>query len=170
MIARCIQLTKTHYHFETPEGDKFQVPMQTIGRCPLLGGYYRLSIDINLCLETKSDMTWEEVLVAIPNEDTKRRVETYQEMIRLGEKHLEEVRKDCPHKEWGVAMYAWRPGAMQPQRICTTCGGIVQGVTEEEMKKCWEEWEMPKTQAGYDTIVKESRHGRTTKASSTENS
>ena len=69
-------------------------------------------------------------------------IQDYYQQIADAQKKIEELRAVCNHLEFQVNMYMWRPGAMQPQRICKACDAVVPGITEEETKKAWDEWTM----------------------------
>ena len=62
------------------------------------------------------------------------------------QRSVENIREICPHNSFSVLMFAWRPGALQPRRICDWCGGLVEGVTEDEKIYCWAEWNTSKEQ------------------------
>lgn len=64
----------------------------------------------------------------------------YYEEIRSAQGKIEEIRSKCPHANVEVHMYMWRPGAMTPQRICTSCDAVVPGVTQVEESIAWAEW------------------------------
>lgn len=64
----------------------------------------------------------------------------YYKQISDAQAKIEEIKAKCPHNLFEVHMYMWRPGAMQPQRICTSCSAVIPGVTQEETDKAWQEW------------------------------
>jgi hypothetical protein len=64
----------------------------------------------------------------------------YYKQIADAQTKIEELRAKCEHRIFEVHMYMWRPGAMHPQRICTSCDAIVPGVTERETEQAWLDW------------------------------
>lgn len=64
----------------------------------------------------------------------------YQLQILHAQEKIKELQTKCQHEEFQVAFYSWRPGAMNPARICTSCQALVEGVTEEESKQLWDSW------------------------------
>lgn len=56
------------------------------------------------------------------------------------QKQIETIQSVCPHISYEVVMYSWRPGAMNPTRVCVCCKGVIPGITQEESKKLWEEY------------------------------
>jgi uncharacterized protein with PIN domain len=64
----------------------------------------------------------------------------YYKQIKDAQGKIAELQAKCNHMIFKVHMYMWRPGAMQPQRICNSCNAVVPGITEEEANKAWEEW------------------------------
>ena len=57
------------------------------------------------------------------------------DVIKAAQEALEEYRRACMHSSFTVALYSWRPGALEPQRICDQCGGITPGITEKEAEE-----------------------------------
>lgn len=70
-------------------------------------------------------------------------VQDYQRIINKCQNKILELQNSCPHPSYTVQMYSWRPGAMQPTRMCDYCQACLIGITEEEIKKMWDEWNKP---------------------------
>jgi hypothetical protein len=62
------------------------------------------------------------------------------DIIRAAEKKIQEIRMACPHTQTYLGMHMWRPGAFDAQKICVSCDAVVPGITEEQRKKVWDEW------------------------------
>jgi len=69
-------------------------------------------------------------------------VSEYYEQIRKAQSKIQQIQAKCLHLVFEIHMYMWRPGAMQPQRICKACNKVLHGITEEETKNAWEEWKI----------------------------
>jgi hypothetical protein len=65
-------------------------------------------------------------------------VEQYQQDIRKAQAKIEELQAKCKHESYNVMFYSWRPGAMQPSHICTTCSKYLGSATEAESKDLWD--------------------------------
>lgn len=59
-------------------------------------------------------------------------------IIKDAQTEIADFRENCPHSSYGVGWWSWRLGAMEPQRICDRCFGVVPGVTEDEAMPFWE--------------------------------
>lgn len=64
-------------------------------------------------------------------------VQDYQLQITHAQEKIKELQSKCVHDNFKVMFYSWRPGAMQPTRICDSCSAVVPGVTEEESNSLW---------------------------------
>jgi hypothetical protein len=64
-----------------------------------------------------------------------RVVELYQ-IIRQATNELATIRKNCPHTNYEVRLYSWRPGSLLPRRICTECEEALPEITKEEHDRC----------------------------------
>lgn len=67
-------------------------------------------------------------------------IEDYYSQIRDAQAKIEEIRSKCDHSTHKVVMYSWRPGAMQPSRVCETCDKYLEAATEEESKEIWDKF------------------------------
>ena len=63
-----------------------------------------------------------------------------QEQIRKLQERIQELQSFCKHEHYTVTFYSWRPGAMDPARICNKCSAVVEGITSEESHKLWNEY------------------------------
>jgi len=63
--------------------------------------------------------------------------------IEGAKKEIDKIQDACPHPYYSVMMYMWRVGSMHPSRICGVCGKPLGGITEDEKKECWREWNEP---------------------------
>lgn len=50
------------------------------------------------------------------------------------------IQSECQHPGHDLVMWSWRPGALNPSRICTACRAQVAGITPEESKQVWDEF------------------------------
>ena len=73
------------------------------------------------------------------------RLEELYRVIELANIEIAEIRKECNHETYTVEMYSWRPGSFHPQRICTNCGAVVEGITDDEAKLCNAKFSAPIT-------------------------
>lgn len=64
-------------------------------------------------------------------------VQDYQLQIAHAQDKIRELQAKCPHTNWEVMFYSYRPGAHQPSRICTNCRFRISDATEAESKKLW---------------------------------
>lgn len=53
---------------------------------------------------------------------------------------IKTIQSVCPHVSYEIVMYSWRPGAMNPSRICACCRDVISGITDEEARKLWNEF------------------------------
>lgn len=51
---------------------------------------------------------------------------------------IKELQAKCDHKDFRVGYFSWRPGVMQPSRICVSCSFLIGDATEEEARKLQE--------------------------------
>lgn len=65
-------------------------------------------------------------------------VRDYQYQISVAQEKIKELQAKCEHINFKVMFNSWRPGAMQPARICDSCAAVVPGITEEESQKLWD--------------------------------
>lgn len=65
-------------------------------------------------------------------------VEDYQLQIAHAQDKIRELQSQCAHANTKVGFWSWRPGAMQPARLCEDCRAIVGEATPEESKKLWD--------------------------------
>jgi len=61
-------------------------------------------------------------------------------VIREMEQRIETLRAACPHPESRPTMFMARPGAFHPCRLCTSCDAVVPGITDEEAKQMWQDF------------------------------
>ena len=74
----------------------------------------------------------------IPEQESN--VAEYYEQIRKAQSKIQQIQAACSHLIFEIHMYMWRPGAMNPQRICKACNAVLPGITPEEEVKAWDEW------------------------------
>lgn len=67
--------------------------------------------------------------------DSPKTVGDYQLQIARAQDKIKELQAKCPHTDFKVGWFSWRPGAMQPSRICTSCGFLIGYATEEEARQ-----------------------------------
>lgn len=63
----------------------------------------------------------------------------YQKQIAEAQDKIAALQAKCEHRETEVVMYMWRPGAMQPQRVCQSCSHVSEA-SDEETIKLWTQW------------------------------
>lgn len=56
----------------------------------------------------------------------KEECESLYKIISDSRLRLEEIRKSCPHKEFVIGYYEWRPGSRSNGFICTDCGEYIK--------------------------------------------
>jgi hypothetical protein len=61
-----------------------------------------------------------------------RPIDTLYKKSKSIQDKIDALRKKCPHKAYRVAWYSWRPGAMDPQRLCKACDAVLPGITYAE--------------------------------------
>ena len=71
---------------------------------------------------------------------TKSRIQNLQSKIIKAQAEIEQIRATCNHQSFFIGMYSWRPGSMNPARICNDCDGQVVGITAEESSNCWDKY------------------------------
>lgn len=76
------------------------------------------------------------------------RVSELHEIIRAAEQELAVIKAECPHKTSTPGMYMSRPGAFEACLICDRCRAPVNGITEEQSKKVWDNFYAESKQAG----------------------
>lgn len=59
-------------------------------------------------------------------------VNDYQNDIQKAQEEIQKIQKSCTHTNFYTGMYSWRPGAMNPSRICSDCYLPLSGITQEE--------------------------------------
>lgn len=59
------------------------------------------------------------------------------EIAQLQEE-VRQIQQSCEHAAFHVFMWSWRPGSLQPCRICNTCSSPLPGITEVEANACWD--------------------------------
>jgi len=64
-------------------------------------------------------------------------VDKLQTQIMNLQAKIAELQKQCNHKDFEVAFYSWRPGAMNPSHICVKCRMYLGEATSEESSKLW---------------------------------
>lgn len=57
-----------------------------------------------------------------------REVDKYYDIIKDANFKLDEIRKNCPHKETYEGLYMWRIGSAQEMIICKTCDEPLQPI------------------------------------------
>ncbi len=72
------------------------------------------------------------------------RVTELLEILQKTEKELQEIRDKCTHPGYFTGMWSWRIGAYNPARICSECRICIAGITEEESKKVWDDFNKAK--------------------------
>ena len=87
---------------------------------------------------------------AFPKET--KTVQEYQTEIMETRAKIRELQDKCTHPNYEVHMYMWRPGAMHPQRLCTTCEALLPGTTQEETDAAWAEWRRMQETAGLKNV------------------
>lgn len=60
------------------------------------------------------------------------RITELYKIIEDAKHEIEVIRGKCPHPKYTVQWYSWRPGAMEPARICDECNERLPGLTEHE--------------------------------------
>lgn len=61
----------------------------------------------------------------------------FQEISKL-QAEVQKIQATCPHTTTSVKMYSWRPGALNPVRLCNDCMAVTKiTVTESEYTQCW---------------------------------
>jgi len=64
-------------------------------------------------------------------------VDDYFAIIAEAHHKINELQIKCKHEITENGWFAWRPGAMQPSKMCKICHVRVGDVTEEESQKMW---------------------------------
>lgn len=72
-------------------------------------------------------------------------VQDYQLQILHAQEKIMELQKQCKHERFTPVSMFWRTGSFFPQRVCNSCNAIVEGITEEESEKVWDDWNKPLT-------------------------
>lgn len=62
-------------------------------------------------------------------------VQDYQLQILHAQDKIKELQAKCPHIEFTVMFWSWRPGSMQPARVCNSCNARISDATEEEARQ-----------------------------------
>ena len=62
------------------------------------------------------------------------------DIIRAAERKIEQLRAACPHTGTRLGMFMSRPGAFHPSILCTSCDAVVPGITDEQSKQVWDDW------------------------------
>lgn len=74
-----------------------------------------------------------------------KRVAELLDILRDAETELTQIRRECGHtKGYSVGMWSWRIGAYNPSRICNECRICIEGITEEESKQVWDNFNKAK--------------------------
>lgn len=64
-----------------------------------------------------------------------KNVDDYQKEIQEAQEGIRKIQEVCVHMNFFTGMYSWRPGAMQPSRICSGCHLPLGGISQEEYDK-----------------------------------
>lgn len=64
-------------------------------------------------------------------------VSEYHLLIQEMQAKIAELQAKCEHTEFDVAMYSWRPGAMQPSKVCRNCCVYLGEASQEESEQAW---------------------------------
>ena len=66
-------------------------------------------------------------------------VQDYQLQIAQAQEKIRDLQAKCEHPNFEVMFYSWRPGALQPSRVCKTCNFSFEA-SEEETKRLWDRY------------------------------
>jgi hypothetical protein len=69
------------------------------------------------------------------NEDTRKRVDEIYDTIKSLQEELNKLRSECPHSEYHVGYFSWRPGSMDVVKICNHCNENLGVPTKEEVNE-----------------------------------
>lgn len=62
----------------------------------------------------------------------RQRVDELYQQIKDAQAELEVIKENCPHENYRIMYYSWRPGSMVLKRLCSDCDQVVGDPTEAE--------------------------------------